>query len=69
MSVSIFVCDLGRDKLKCDSCSGVATGTCAFELRGRLAGKTCGRRICTKCGGALKMCPPHQRVSALAEKK
>lgn len=61
MSLSIFICDLGREKLRCQSCSEVAVGTCVFELRGRLAGKTCGRRVCVRCGGEKKLCPPHQR--------
>jgi hypothetical protein len=71
MSISIFVCDLGRDKPQCEtgSCSNLASSTCTFELRGRLAGKTCGRRVCSKCGGEKKMCLPHQRVPAQATPK
>ena len=69
MSVTIFVCDLGRDKLYCQSCPEVAAGSCTFELRGKLAGRKCERRICLKCAGVTKMCPSHQRVTALDASK
>ena len=67
MSISIFVCDLGREKLRCatGNCSNLAADACTFELRGRLAGKKCGRLICSKCGGAVKMCPSHQRTKQI----
>lgn len=39
--------------------------SCGFELRGRLAGKRCDRRICGSCAVALDgvaLCPAHARL-------
>lgn len=65
----VFYC--GGSKLaRCTSCGSKAARSCSYELRGRLAGKTCDLPVCRNCAitvGDRIMCPTHARAEGRHE--
>ncbi len=77
MTVSIFVCNHGQAVVLEHCQCGVAyTKRCTFKLKGRMAGHTCGKPLCTRCAtpqsliwatpraDAPGLCGPHARLVA-----
>lgn len=62
--VTVFSCRRSSDITRCSTagCGGIAVAECKFELRGRLAGKTCNRPLCVKCSSEKGRCPAHERL-------
>lgn len=58
-STSVFICSRGEKVLCSAGCGRRASRGCAFELKGKLAGKTCNAPLCERCGA---ICPPHTRT-------
>lgn len=42
-------------------CAGYPVAACPHQLRGRRAGKACGRRLCPEHARDV-LCPPHRRL-------
>lgn len=66
----VFVC--GAPTVGCEetNCRDKATGSCAHELTGRLAGRTCGRKVCARHAMAVDdvlRCGPHARMAMKAK--
>lgn len=65
MSVSIFICGRGKDRVRCvvTGCGNWAVRRCAFPLKGKASGRLCDRPICEKCAAGEKVvgyCPTHR---------
>ena len=67
-TVTAWSCARGQREQRppCETCKvHEHTTTCAFELRGAMAGQQCGRKLCEKCAVTIDgsaLCPPHARM-------
>jgi hypothetical protein len=70
--VTVFTCGAPRIDCETPGCHERAITACAFELGGRKAGQTCGRRMCEGCMVVFAtrgMCAPHARLLAKRAEK
>ncbi len=62
----VTIANCSRERHACIICGARATNTCAFPLKGRLAGKSCGRHLCAGCATTVSpdthFCPAHTRA-------
>ena len=56
--MQIFNCGRGDDRKYC-KCGRAAVGSCAFPLRGKKAGQTCGVFLCERCTRENNRCLAH----------
>src|SRR3990167_2536674 len=65
-----IACSRGTRAARCGTpdCNAASVALCDYPLAGRKAGKTCDRRMCTKCrtsvGKNVDHCPAHARAAA-----
>lgn len=65
MTITIFSCRGSRNRLPCSVCSAPERFRCAFELKGKSEGKSCGRSLCERDAVEVdgkQYCPPHARA-------
>jgi hypothetical protein len=66
--ISVFVCGRQRPE-SCESpdCGQTSVATCDYPLRGKKAGKNCGKRLCARCrirqAPGVDFCEAHDRAS------